>query len=372
MGLLVNTEEDNLVVYNSDQIDERQLDINNSTVTSEDESIYKEFTRQSSQYLMRKKPIYDFKTKNRSFINLYKDLRKMGIENNKFFLILYDKDLQLIDPYSPALPKDYQLKVFLECLINPWYFLREVLHIPVDGMPIEVGSGVKYQIDRNNLAAWYLFLNGIDHYQSKPRQRGKTQDAVAKFNYAYNFGTLGATIMFFNKDQDQANMNLYRLKCQRDMLPSYLQMRNVMLENGKVDKGIENIKSMRNPVTGNTISTMGKATSKESAMKMGRGATAALQYFDEFDFIPFQTEIMNASAFAYSTAAQNAKTNGGLFSRILTSTPGDLDTASGAAATEYIGRMLKWEDKMFDTPIEQLKSIVNSPSYNRFVFIEHS
>lgn len=145
-----------------------------------------------------------------------------------------------------------------------------------------------------------------------------------------------------------------------------------MLENGKVDKGIENIKSMRNPVTGNTISTMGKATSKESAMKMGRGATAALQYFDEFDFIPFQTEIMNASAFAYSTAAQNAKTNGGLFSRILTSTPGDLDTTSGSAATEYIGRMLKWEDKMFDTPIEQLKSIVNSPSYNRFVFIEHS
>ena len=44
----------------------------------------------------------------------------------------------------------------------------------------------------------------------------------------------------------------------------------------------------------------------------------------------------------------------------------------GAAATEYIGKMLKWEDSMFDEPIEKLKKIVNGPSYNRFVFVEHS
>ena len=51
---------------------------------------------------------------------------------------------------------------------------------------------------------------------------------------------------------------------------------------------------------------------------------------------------------------------------------GDLDMRDGAAATEYVNRMLKWEDKMFDTPIEQLKKIVNGPSYNRFIFVEHS
>ena len=369
MGLIVNAES-HANVYRNDVINQDQMNIDNSTVTNEDMNVYKEFAKQSAAYLQRKKPIYDFKTKNRSFIQLYKDLKKLGVQNNKFFLILYDSDLQLIDPYAPGLPKDYQLKVFLECLVNPWYFLREVLHIPADGMPIEIGGGVKYKIDRNNVAAWYCFLNGIDHYQSKPRQQGKTQDAVAKFNYAYLFGTLSSQMLFFNKDQDQANMNLYRLKCQRDMLPSYLQMRTLTLEDGKVDKGIENTKSIRNPVTGNTITTMGKATSKETAMKLGRGATSPLQYLDEFDFIPYQIEIMNAAAFAYSTASKNADEHHGLHCRILSSTPGDLDTKSGADATEYISHMLKWEDKFFDEPIDKIKGILNSPSYNRFMFIE--
>lgn len=323
MGMIVNAEV-KANVYKNDVYNPSQMTVDNSTVTADDVGIYKDFTNQAADYLAKKRPIYDFKTKNRSFINLYKDLKKLGVKNNKFFLILYDADLQLIDPYAPGLPKDYQLKVFLECLINPWYFLREVLHIPADGMPIEIGGGVKYKIDRNNVAAWYCFLNHIDHYQSKPRQQGKTQDAVAKFLYAYLFGTLSSQMLFFNKDQDQANMNLYRLKCQRDMLPGYLQMRTVELDGGKIDKGIENTKSVKNPVTQNTITTMGKATSKETAMKLGRGATAALQYLDEFDFIPYQIEIMNAASFAYSTAAKNAITNGGLSCRILTSTPSSL------------------------------------------------
>ena len=182
---------------------------------------------------------------------------------------------------------------------------------------------------------------------------------------------MASTTLFFNKDQDQANMNLYRLKCQRDMMPSWLQMRSVLTDSGKFDKGIDNTKSIRNPVNGNTIMTMGKATSKDSAMKLGRGATAALQYLDEFDFIPYQTEIMNAASFAYSTAATNAQKNGSLYGRILSSTPGDLDSRDGMTASEYVSKMLKWEDKMFDIPINQLKKIVNSPSYNRFVFVEH-
>ena len=66
---------------------------------------------------------------------------------------------------------------------------------------------------------------------------------------------------------------------------------------------------------------MGKATSKETAMKLGRGATSPLQYLDEFDFIPYQIEIMNAAAFAYSTAAKNADEHHGLHCRILSSTP---------------------------------------------------
>ncbi len=374
MAQIINSEYNDATVYNNEQLSESQMLVDNSTMTNEDEGVYKSFAAQADNYAktVAKKKFYDFKTKNKSFIDLYQDLYKLGIKNNKFFLRLYDTDLQGVDVYSPALPKETQIKIFLECLINPWYWLREVLRIPVDGMPIEVGGGVPYKIDRNNVACWYLFLNGIDHYQSKPRQQGKTQDCVAKFNYAYHFGNMASTILFFNKDQDQANINLYRLKCQRDMMPTWLQMRSIMTDNGKFDKGVDNTKSIRNPVNGNSIMTMGKATSKESAMKLGRGATAALQYYDEFDFIPYQTEILNAASFAYSTAAANAAKNHSCYGRIASSTPGDLDTRSGAEATKYVDKMLKWNDHMLDESIDKIKKIVNGPSYNRFVMVEHS
>ena len=51
---------------------------------------------------------------------------------------------------------------------------------------------------------------------------------------------------------------------------------------------------------------------------------------------------------------------------------GDLDMRDGAAATKYVSNMLKWNDHILDEPIDKLKKIVNGPSYNRFVFVEHS
>ena len=355
--------------------DESQMYVEASTMTQEDETIMKQFASEATKYAQsfrKKKKEYDWHTKNTSFLETYNDLYKLGIKNNRFFLRIYDTGLIGVDPYSPVLPKEMQIRIFIECLINPYYWLREILRIPEDGKPIEVGGGTRYRIDRNNVAGWYLFLHGVDHYRSKPRQQGKTQDCVAQFNYAYHFGNMASTMLFFNKDQDQANINLYRLKCQRDMMPTWLQMRAVINDQGKFDKGIDNTKSIRNPVNGNTIMTMGKATSKESAMKLGRGATAALQYYDEFDFIPYQTEIMNAASFAYSTAAKNAAENKALYGRILSSTPGDLDMRDGAAASEYVNRMLKWDDHMLDMDIKELKKIATSKSYNRFVFVEHS
>ena len=51
---------------------------------------------------------------------------------------------------------------------------------------------------------------------------------------------------------------------------------------------------------------------------------------------------------------------------------GDLDSRDGLAASEFVSKMLRWDDKMFDMPINQLKKIVTSPSYNRFIFLEFS
>lgn len=322
--------------------------------------------------MKKRKTTYDWKTKNKSFLNLYNTLYKLGIKNNKFFLQIYDRDLIGIDVYKGIIPEDIQIKVLLEIIINPWYFLREICRIPVDGLPIEPGGGSEFIADRNNIASWYCYLNGIDHYDSKSRQLGKTQNAIAQFNYAFHYGAMSSTTLFFNKDFGLAKQNLYRLKCQRDMLPKWLQMRIAYRDDGSVDKGQDSITQMKNPITGNVIKVMAKATSRDNAIKMGRGETAALYYNDEFDFTPYNTEIKDAAVFAYSTASQNAKKHRSLYNRIFTSTPGYLSTKEGKAADKFIKRMLPWNDHFYDEKIQRLKNTLASKAYNGVMYVEHT
>lgn len=327
--------------------------------------------------LNARKPIIDWKTSNKSFIDVYNDLRRLGVKHCTFFLRLYDRDLVGVDPYSGNLPLEMQLKIYLECVINPWYFLREIARIPADGMPVEPGSGIQYILDRNNLASWYCFINHIDNYTSKPRQCGKTQDALLKLNYAYHFGASTATILFFNKDLALSKENLARLKDQRDLFPPYLQMKVAFSEDGSTIKGIDNITTMKNPVTGCQVKVMPCATSKEMGTRLGRGYTSSLMMFDEFDFTNYNTEIINASAFAFSRASENAINNHSCACRLFLSTPGDLSTRDGKAATDFIRGtketkgMFIWDDSMYDISLDLIKKEIHSPKYNGIVFIEH-
>ena len=216
----------------------------------------------------KKEYIIDRETTNLSFLKTSLDLHRLGIEENDFFLRLYNPMLQGIDPHSPFLTREQKQAIVVECSINPWYFLREVSIIPDQG-----AGGIRFQLHRGNLAMIFLFLSGIDSYTVLPRQKGKTQSAIAILLWAFIFGTSNSEFMFLNKTQDDAINNLTRLKDQRKLLPDYMQSREFVEEDGKLNRGIENVKSVLNPVVNNKIVTKPKATSKETAKNLGRGNT---------------------------------------------------------------------------------------------------
>ena len=337
-----------------------------------------EVLRNAAQSMLtQRRPIYDWKTTNQSFIELHNDLRRLGIKNNKFFLKLYDRDLLGVDPYSPTLPLETQIKIYIECVVNPWYFLREIARIPSPGKPIEPGGGDRYEIDRNNVATWWLFLHHIDSYASKPRQTGKTQDALMKVNYAFHFGATASSMLLFNKDLLLSKENLARIKDQRDLFPTYLQMKIGFGEEGNVIKELNNITAMKNPINSNSIKVMPCANSQEMATRLGRGFTAPIMVFDEIDFENFNIDILNASVFAFNKAAANAIKNGNLSARLLLSTPGDLATRDGKAMTDYIRGtknttgMMVWNDRMLDEDPQEIFDKVHSPAFNGVVFVEH-
>lgn len=239
---------------------------------------------------------YDTETNNLSFLQVASDLKKLGIKNNMFFLRLYDKGLQGIDPHGPITVMSNELcqRIMAECIRNPWYYLREVCRIPDQGN----SNGIPYKLNRANLAATWCFVNNIDHYLTIPRQIGKTQSILANLTWAYLFGTTNSSFAFFATSQELASENLERLKSQRELLPSYLQLRQdcvVDVVLGTKDNEIDNIRKIYNPLTKNTIVTKPKASSKEAAVKLGRGNTLPITYMDEAEFINYIDEIMMAS-----------------------------------------------------------------------------
>ena len=75
--------------------------------------------------------VIDTKTKNLSFLKMHRYLRDRGIQNNKFFLRLYDKDLIGVDPYSKKLTRAQELKIINECTKNPFFYLREIARVRI-------------------------------------------------------------------------------------------------------------------------------------------------------------------------------------------------------------------------------------------------
>ena len=315
---------------------------------------------------------YDSETTNLSFLQVASDLKKLGVKNNMFFLRLYDRGLQGIDPHGPITVMSNELcqRIMAECIRNPWYYLREVCRIPDQGN----SNGIPYKLNRANLAATWCFVNNIDHYLTIPRQIGKTQSIIANLTWAYLFGTTNSSFAFFATSQELASENLERLKAQRELLPPYLRLRQDCVIDailGTKDNEIDNIRKIYNPLNKNTIVTKPKASSKESAIKLGRGNTLPITYIDETEFVDYVDEIVKAAGPAFSTAAANAERNGAAYCRIFSSTPGDLDSPAGQAAQKILDKTCRWSEKYYDLGPEKTKEIIATNSENGICYIEY-
>lgn len=313
------------------------------------------------------KPIIDVNTSNISFLQVSNDLKNLGIKNNKFFLALYDKKLVGVDPFDYAkLTPELIQRITVECIINPWYFKREIARIPDQG-----GKPIQFELNRGNLAASYCFHKHIDHYLVLPRQVGKTKSELSDVLWAFLFGTNKADFAFSHYEQDGASINLRDLKSQRDCLPEYLQYKIAIGRDAKLEKGIDNVRSLKCAVNENTIHTMSKATSKDAADRIGRGKSYSMLFYDEVDFCAYIDTIVRAMAPAYSNTAQRAKANNSAHCRIFTSTPGDVDSPAGMCALKIIDGCCQWDEKKFYDEFEDVEEYIKINSNNGIVYIEY-
>ena len=268
----------------------------------------------------------DATTRNISFLQTASDLHNLGIENNTFFLKIYNRDLIGKDPYDPSISKTMIDAMILECMMNPYYFLREIIRIPEQGGAVGVGSGSPFVLHRGNLAATFCFIHDIDFYLLLPRQCFKTYSTLSIILWAYLFGITNAQFNFISLSQGGADDNLKKFKGLKDVLPVWMQQKFNFVEDEltgdmKIDKGMDNVRTIRNPVTGNFIQSKPSARSEAAADLIGRGNTAPIQWSDETEFTQYMGTIIAASGPAYVRAAQTAERNGAHHCRMFTTTP---------------------------------------------------
>jgi hypothetical protein len=305
--------------------------------------------------------IYDINTTNRSFLKMAAYLRDHKIKNNKFMLALYDETLSGVSPFNPDLTNEQKIAIFRECSINKWYFLREVVRVPVDG----VIEGIPYRLNLGNLSISYLKGKNINQVAVLPRQHGKTFGVIADDTWILLFAGTNTNIIYSNKEFKDSKKNLKLFKDVRDRLPRWL---TELIANSKSDKDNEEYKLVAN--RNNTLKAMSSANTDDQADKLGRGMTVSSIHFDEFAFLARNKTIFEAALPAWSTASENAKKNGVPYSITITTTPNNVDTAHGAYCKSMIDKAAQFNISCFDMTDDELNSYMKLNSSNDFIFVQ--
>lgn len=310
---------------------------------------------------------YQKSTTNESFLKVHYYLKETGVENNKFMLALLDPDLAGIDPFDRRLNDLYKQKVVRECLHNFWYFLREVVRIPSSGA---MGSGTKYELTRGNLALNYCMAINLNIFLELPRQQGKTISALCRYLYLFNFGTTNSEMAFLNKKLEDSKLNLQRLKEMRSALPPYLQMSEIITDDGKRIRTTNTVMTLQHPLNNNKIRAMASATSRAAAASLLRGRTIPLIYFDEFAFFAHnETAYLNGVP-AFRTAANIAAAHNAPYGILITTTPGFLTTDEGKAAYDFKEGATKFSELWYDMSAPQILQMINANNASTFVYIK--
>ena len=308
--------------------------------------------------------IYDVKTKNYSFLRVAQYLRKKGIKNNKFMLILYDEGLSGVDPYSDAVANnaELQFRIYREICRNSCYYLREIVRVPADGRDIPYESNIA------NITMAYLKERNMNVVEILPRQHGKTMSNVVWDSWPLLFITKNANYVYLNKGKNDAVKNLKIFKDIKERLPEWL--RKNFVEDAKRD--IDNQENKLIALRNNTLKVVSPGTDEDHADKQGRGLTVSNIYWDEFSFTKYCDITYQACIPAWKKAAENAKKSGTPYGFIITTTPANLDTEPGMFCYNIIGKSAKWKLELFDFTNEQLDEYLRSNSENNFMFVQYT
>ena len=306
--------------------------------------------------------IIDYKTSNLSFLRMVKILKELNVKNRYFFLYLSQPELQGVDPYDPSLDDNTKYKIGYECCINPWYYFREVVRIPVQGSV----HGIHFKLHRANLALLWCFFNDIQTFITIPRQNGKTMSTQALMSYVMFIRGRHLSLTMFTKDNQLRAENVEKLRDIRDSLPPYL-----INKHNRKEK--DNTWTLEYREFENMYNTYVAQDNVINAEKIGRGSTVPIVHIDEivlFNNIHITyPSAMNAMINAYKNAKKQHQPRG----IVITSTAGNLDTKPGKFSYGLVNESYRFTESLYDIENrDSLIKLISKSSLSKRIYIEHS
>jgi hypothetical protein len=303
--------------------------------------------------------IIHYDTKNISFLKMHLILKELGVQNNNYFLSLLNPALKNIDPYAENLSVEDKMMIMYECFHNFWYFLREIVRVPI------TGGYSEFILHRANLAIYWCYLNNITSYVTLPRQHGKTLSVLClNVYYLYIRGKNFAFSLTTRRD-DLRSATISLLKDIRDQLPRW------MISKSSKDK--ENTQEITYVALNNVYRAHVAPLDEGSADSFGRGFTEASRALDEFNYLRYNWVFFSVMMGAVIAARENAKKNGLPYADIYTSTAASLDSKTGAFGYKLVSNALQFYDRLYDLKDqEDLEDVVRKNSNNNIIYILYS
>lgn len=289
---------------------------------------------------------YDFGTKNQSFLITAQELKILGIKNWYFMLEVKFPNLgvQDIDPHAKDISAEDIGRLIIECKNNPWFFFREVALVPVRG-----AGKLQPILTRASLAIIWCFIHSIDFILCQPRQTHKSTWCTLLMTYMFVFEYQNIEIPMMHIRQDRCLESAEMLRDYICALPPYI---NPWYGRQK----LPGTKSLKYDEHNTSITILSQADSKVKAKDKMRGMTLFAAMLEEWEYIPYQSSVMEGATPAIISGREIAAKTGGRTCIMLLSTPGDLETDTGRDAQHMIDLTPVFSEQLYDFTEEELQN----------------
>jgi hypothetical protein len=283
------------------------------------------------------------KTTNKSFLEVAQQLEALGIKNNAFMLRLDNPELEKVNPYRLDMPSPMMDKILEECKNNFWYFIREVVRIPVKG----TDDSIQFVLNRASAAVFWCMGQDLGTFDCSARLTHKTHNGLMPLVYSALFADKEYRYIFAadNKNRSKENHSTFLKIIEK--LPDWMR-----------DHLVSKIEAVQNPETQQrviTTATFHSPSHVDSFMRVNdvpADLSKTVTFFDEWEHTPFNGELLECLIYGNHT--------------ICSSTPGDTSTSWGNKAQDLINTVPRFSETMYDQTGYRKDDCWNT----KFVYIE--